>query len=230
MTKKGLVLFISCLLLFLAACGNNDKTEKKETEEAAQEQPEFTDEEIVDDKTPVVNVDGQELEGKKYNQVYKQIKTIMYQNGQDVSDLDVIKERTLTALIEQELINQEASEKGIEVKEEEASKELESIKKETGDQFSTILEQLNMNEKDFEHQLLEDLTTEKYMNHEFDVEVTDKEVEEYYKQLKEKNKEIPELEEVKDNIKSFLHTEKQRKQLKSRLTELKEKTEIEELI
>jgi len=87
-----------------------------------------------------------------------------------------------------------------------------------------------MNEKDFEHQLLEDLTTEKYMNHEFDVEVTDKEVEEYYKQLKEKNKEIPELEEVKDNIKSFLHTEKQRKQLKSRLTELKEKTEIEELI
>jgi major membrane immunogen (membrane-anchored lipoprotein) len=230
MIKKGLVLLISCLLLFLVACGEDDKAEEKEKEETTQESLEFSDEEIVGDTISVVSVDGQELKGKKYNQVYKQIKTIMYQDGQDVSNLDVIKERTLTALVEQELINQEASEKGIKVNEEEANKELKTIKEETGEQFPTILEQLNMNEEDFENQLLEDLTTKKYMEHEFDVKVTDKEVEEYYNQLKKQNEEIPKLEEVKENIKLYLHSEKQSKQLKSRLTELKEKKEIKELI
>ncbi|WP_068676239.1 SurA N-terminal domain-containing protein [Oceanobacillus sp. Castelsardo] len=224
MVKKGIILCLSCLLLFLTACGDDDKANEKENQGTTQESLEILDEEIVDAETLVVNVNGQELDGKKYNQVYKQIKTIMYQSGQDVSNPDVIKERTLTALIEQELINQEVLNKGIKVKEEDASKELETIKEETGDQFSAILEQLNMNEEDFEKQLLEDLTTEKYMEHEF--AVTDKEVEEYYNQLKEENKEIPELEEMKENIKLFLL----KNQLKSRLAELKEKAEIEQLI
>ncbi len=223
----------------LAACNADDGQEDaqetgtdqvQEQEQPEQEPLEITDEERVDEETSVVSVNGQEVEGAKYNQIYTQIKTMMHQYGQDVSDTDLLKEQAISILVEQELINQEAEKKGIEVTEEEANEELETIKAETGDQFATILDQYQMDEEGFKNQLIDDLLTAKYMEQELDVEVTDKEVEEYYNQLKEQNGEIGEFEEVEQDIKSLLQEQKQSEQLQARINELREEAEVETLI
>ncbi|WP_156290285.1 SurA N-terminal domain-containing protein [Oceanobacillus salinisoli] len=239
MKKSIFYTIMISLVLVLAACNADDGQEDaqetgtdqvQEQEQPEQEPLEITDEERVDEETSVVSVNGQEVEGAKYNQIYTQIKTMMHQYGQDVSDTDLLKEQAISILVEQELINQEAEKKGIEVTEEEANEELETIKAETGDQFATILDQYQMDEEGFKNQLIDDLLTAKYMEQELDVEVTDKEVEEYYNQLKEQNGEIGEFEEVEQDIKSLLQEQKQSEQLQARINELREEAEVETLI
>ena len=155
----------------------------------------------------------------------------MYQYGQDVSNLDMIKDQTVSILVEQTLIKQDAENEGIKVTDEEVQEELVSIKETSGeDQFTTLLEQLQLSEDEFKEQLTGELVTRKYMDSEFEVEVTDKEVQEYYDQLKEQNGEIGKLEEVEGQIKDVLTNEKQSEQLRTRIDELKENAEVENVL
>lgn len=232
MNKKAMLLLIfSFIFLFLVACGNNDDQEdakeSTETNETEEREPlEFSDEELVDEESPVLRVNGEEISGTKYNQIYRQIKTMMYQFGQDTSDENLIKEQVMDILVDQEIVNQEAAEKGITVTEKEADEELDKVKEQAGEQFATILEQYEMSEDEFKAQLVEELLTSKYVSQEIDEGITDEEIEEYYNQMKEENEEIPELEEIKEDIVSLLQSEK----LQTRIEEIKENAEIEELI
>lgn len=228
--KLILILIFSSIFMLLAACGDNDKKEEEEAEgttETEEREPlEFSDEELVDEESPVVKVNGEEINGNNYNQIYRQIKTMMYQFGQDVSETDAIKEQVISMLVDQEILNQDAKEKDITVTAEEADEELEKVKEQAGDQFTTILEQYDMTEEEFKNQLVNELTTSKYVSQEISDEITDAEINEFYDQMKEENEEIPELDEVKEEITSMLQGEK----LQKRIEELKEKAEIEELI
>ncbi|WP_179151971.1 SurA N-terminal domain-containing protein [Oceanobacillus senegalensis] len=232
MKKKLGYMIILSMVLLLAACNNEGTEEKEGTEEATsqKEQLEFSDEERVDEEKPVVSVNGEEIAGDKYNQIYTQVKTMMYQYGQDVSNTEKLKEQVITVLVQQELINQEAAKLGIEVTDKEADEELKKIKEETGDQFTTILDQYQMDEEAFKEQLKDDLTTAEYMEEKMDTKVSDEEVEEYYNQMKEQNENIGELDEVKEDIKSILTEQKKNEQLQAKVDELKKKADIETLI
>jgi len=234
MKKLHMLVLMLCLAIVLAACNNDSSEENENTEENASEQQqelEITDDEKLSNEEPVANVNGEEIKGIDYNPVYTQVKTMMYQYGQDVSDLEAIQKQTTNILVEQELIKQDAEKLGIEVTEEEAQEELDKIKESgTEEEFAAVLEQYNMSEEDFKNQLLNDLITVKYMEDQFKVEVTDEEVQEYYEQLKEQNSEIGEFEEVESQIKDILVNEQQSEQLRARVDELMESAEVETLI
>ncbi|WP_339229974.1 SurA N-terminal domain-containing protein [Oceanobacillus sp. FSL K6-2867] len=237
MKKLGMLSLAFVIIIMLAACGGNDEKKENEdtqgsknSEQPAQQELEFTEKEKLDEKTPVAVVNGEEITGSEYNPIYTQVKTTMYQYGQDVSNTDSIKDQTVSILVEQALIKQDAEKQGIEVTEKEAQKELDTIKETSGKQFSTLLEQLQLSEDEFKEQLMGDLVTQKYMDKEFEVDVKDKEVQEYYDQLKEQNGEIGKLEEVEGQIKDVLTNEKQSEQLRTRIDELKENAEVENVL
>lgn len=236
MKKLLMVLLTLTVAITLAACGNDDtdteesKQSEDNTSEQAQQELEITEEEKLADDSSVAIVNGEEINGIDYNPIYSQVKSTMYQYGQDVSDLDMIKNQTVDILIDQTLIKQDAETQGIEVTEEEAQEELDTIKESSNEEeFTSLLEQYNMTEKEFKNQLMDDLVTIKYVE-EFDAKVSDEEVQEYYDQLKEQNKEIGELEEVEGQIKEILVNEKQSEQLRGKVEELKEGAEIETVI
>ncbi|WP_010651833.1 SurA N-terminal domain-containing protein [Oceanobacillus massiliensis] len=235
--KRILILLTALTIaIILSACNNDKSAEESKNKEAntseqKQEELEFTEEEKVEDDTSVAVVNGEEIKGEDYNPIYTQVKTTMYQYGQDVSDLPSIQNQTVDILIEQALIKQDAEKAGIKVTEEDAQKELAKIKEESNEEeFAALLEQYQMTEEEFEKQLMDDLTTIKYVDEQFKAEVTDKEVKEYYDQLKEQNQEVGKLEEVEDKIKEVLVNEKQSQQLRAKVDELKENAEVEKTL
>lgn len=134
----------------------------------------------------------------------------MYQYGQDVSNLDVVKDQVVSILTEQELIHQDAEKRGIEVTDEEAQEEMDKLKEASEEQFNQLLETYQITEEELKEQLIDDLLINKYIEQEFDAEVTEDEVESYYNQLKEQTEEVPELDEaMKGQIEGMLKTQKQ---------------------
>ncbi|APC47026.1 SurA N-terminal domain-containing protein [Virgibacillus halodenitrificans] len=241
MKKIIMVLVALTFTIVLAACGDNEEENAKKdeqqsankTEEQAQPQEqnvEVTEKEKVDEKTPVVSINGEEIKGETYNPLYMQIKMQMAQFGQDVSDVTAVKDQTLNMIVEQKLIRNDAKDKGLEVTDKEVQKEFDTIKEQNGDQLKKVLKQFKMSEEDFKNQLANDLVTQKYIDSEIDVKVTDKEIEEYYNKIKEQNEEIGKLKEVKEPIKSQLKKDKTSKKLQEKVKKLKEDAEVEKMI
>ncbi|WP_163536122.1 SurA N-terminal domain-containing protein [Gracilibacillus sp. YIM 98692] len=256
--KKLLMMVLAIgFAMVLAACNGEEQTDEETTPESGEEQPEETegeenpeanaegdnaaavsDEELVEEDQAVVSVNGEEISGEQYNRIYPQMKKMMQQYGQDVGDTDAVKEQTISELVTQQLIVQDAESKGLEVTEEEINAEVESVKEEFGDQYTTVLESSGFTEESFKKQLQTDLLRDKYMQSELDVEVTDEEIEEYYNQVKkqqgqqegEQAQELPELEEIRDTIEEQLAKQKQQQQLGPKIEELRENAEIEHLI
>ena len=239
--KKQLMLIVAILLaLLLAACGNDDAEEANSNEEEtnviegqpeAPAEMEITDDEKADEESAVVSVNGTEILGDKYNNIYQQLKSMLHMNGQDTTDLEMLKSETVAILVERELIRQDATEMGIEVGEDEVQAEIDNLIEQHGEEaVDTMLEQNNLSEEDFKSQLGDDLVTLKYIETEFEVEISDEEVQEVYDMLKEQSEELGELEEYEEVIKQNLSQEKQREMLDTRVNELKESAEVETLI
>ncbi|MFA1821872.1 SurA N-terminal domain-containing protein [Virgibacillus oceani] len=225
MKKLLIVSFVLGLSIILAACGNDEDESQEAPEEIA-----FADEERVDPDTLVATVNGDEIKGDRYNPIYTQVKMQMAQFGEDVSDLDYLVEQTLNVLVEQQLINQDAEEVGIEVTEEEVQGEFDELKEQNEDQLAVVLEEFDLTETEFKTQLRDDLITTAYIESELDIEVTEEEIEEFYEQLTEENGEIGELEELEESIRTQLANQKTSEQLPGKVEELREEAEIEHMI
>ncbi|MBT2652864.1 MULTISPECIES: SurA N-terminal domain-containing protein [Oceanobacillus] len=238
--KKWTLLIILSLTMFLVACSDDEaesdeqanQAENQEDQAQQQEPLEISDEEVVNEGESVVVVNGSEVNGTTYNAAYSLVKSMMHQSGQDTSDLDALKDQTVDFLVEQELMLQEANNVGIEVTDEELEEELKAYKESADEgQFNTMLEQLNMTEENFKNQLRYDLTTMEYVEQEFEVEVTDKEVEELYNQMTEQSEgEAQELSEVEDQLRASIEQQKQQQQYAQKVEELKESAEIDKKI
>ncbi|GAA0419758.1 MAG: SurA N-terminal domain-containing protein [Bacillota bacterium] len=240
--KKIIMLGLALTLaIVLAACGDDNAEGDKKKDEQTQEegntskegqeqQVKVTDKEKVEEGTAVASVNGDEIKGERYNPIYTQLKTQMAQYGQDVSDLDKLKEQTINVLVEQHLIRQDAASKGIKVSDKEVQSEFDSLKEENGDQLTAVLEQFNLTEDQFKRQLEDDLITTKYIDSQLEIKVTDKEVEEYYNQLKEQNEEIGKLKDLKDQIKNQIKQQKTNEQLQKKVDKLKKDAKVETLI
>lgn len=230
MKKKMLLLLTLLLALILAACGGDD-AEPEEQKETTEVDVEITEEELVDEQFVVANINGSEITGDKYNNIYRQLKTMLFMYGQDVDDLDMLKDETLAILTDQELIRQDAEESGVEVTEEEAQEEWDIMIAANGEEaIETLLEQYGLTEEEFLNQLKDDLLTVKYIEKEFVVEISDEEVEEQYELLKEQHENIGEFAEYEEMIRRNLTEMKQSELLDERLNELKENAEIETYI
>src|SRR5690625_5230911 len=220
---RKIIVFASLFMLtFLLACGDSK-------EEVKEEQTfEITAEEKVDNDEVVMYLNGEEVTGDRYNLAYLQTKVQLFQLGQDVSDQAEIKELALEALLEQELLQQDASEKGIEIAEEDVEAELSVIKSESQDSFDAFLETYNFDEDSYKMMLSFAMLYDKYIADQFPkIEVTDEEVEEAYDEIKSENEEIAALEDIKESLRSGLARQKESEKMQERIDSLKDKAEIE---
>lgn len=231
MKKWILALVLAVGTVGLAACGDDEPAEDTQPETETSEPVKLTDEEKMDEEEVVAVVNGTELTGNKYNPLYLQVKMLNQQFGQGDNEPETVKEQTMIILIEQELIRQDAEEQNIEVADQEAEDELKALIAEVGEEdYESVLEENEMTEEEFKKQIKDDLITQKYMDEQFDTDVSKEEIQKNYDTLKEENEELGELEDVEDQIRELVAQEKETEQLQERLEELKEKAEIEELI
>lgn len=238
MKKLMMFLTVISLTFILVACGNktsdqeiNEETEPQNTEEANNQEVEFNEDEKVSEDKVVANINDVEITGEMYNLIYVQTKIQLNQYGQDVSDLEHVKELAIDGLINQEIIKQDAKRAGIVVSDEEITSEFETIKSDNEEQFQAFLEKYHLTEQAFKDQLLFALTHDKYIESELPpIEITDEEVEDVYNELKKGNQEIADLEDVEDQLKRELTIQKEQENLQEKIEELKKQATIEKLI
>lgn len=237
--KRLMAIFIMVgITVILAACGGESSDQGKDeekggqaNEEASRQEVEINDDEKLSEDTVVVNINGVEVTGEIYNSIYVQTKLQLNQLGQDVNDLEKVKELAIDGLINQEIIKQDAKNVGIVVSDDEITSEFETIKSENEEQFQKFLERYHLTEEAFRNQLYFAIMHEKYVESELpDVQISDEEVEEVYEELKNDNQEIAKLEEVEGQLKRELAIQKEQENLQEKLEELKEQATIEKLI
>ncbi|MEW9675199.1 SurA N-terminal domain-containing protein [Lentibacillus sp. L22] len=247
---KKLVMLVLTLSIvgLLAACGNdsddsssekakqNDdkaKTEQQEKSQQAQQEEDVTvsDDEKVDKDDVVAQVNDTKIKGEQYNDVYAQTKVAMHQYGQDVSDKDQLKDQAMNVLIQQELVKQDANDKGITVSDDDVDKEFDKMKSQNEDQFQAVLDQYNLSEKGYKNQLTFEMIVDKYMDKELPkADVSNDDVKEYYDQMKEQNEDIPKLKDVKDQIKDQLEQQKQSEELQKKIDKLQKNADVKNMI
>jgi|SRR5690625_3243578 len=216
---------LTMTIIILAACSNENSEEPTDETQVS-----FSDEERVEPDTLVATVNGVEIKGERYNPIYTQVKMQMAQFGEDISDLDFLKEQTLNVLVEQQLISQDAETLGIEITENEVEDEFATLKEQNEEQLDGVLEEFDLTEEEFKIQLRDDLITTEYIESELDTEVTDEEVEGFYEELREENEDIDTLEEMEELIRAQLENQKTQEQLSEKVEDLKESAEIEHMI
>lgn len=224
MKKYFLGLFIFLLTINLVACSNDGNGQKSENETV-----EISEEEMLPEDEVVAIVNGEEVTGKTYNLVYTQEKMYQSQFEEDI-DLDEMKKSTIELVIERQILFQEARKEGIEITDEEASKELERIKEESPETLETLLAQFQLTEEDFKDQLKYELTMYEYMNRVIEVSVSDEELEEYYEKAKEGNEDIPEFDEIKHNLRAQLTELKTQEAFQEKIEEAKSNAKIDKKI
>jgi len=238
MKRFTIFLITITLAVILAACGSDetDETEEKEqpdedVAEQANAEVEVSDEEKVNDDDVVVNINDSDVKGTDYNIFYLQTKMQMQQFGQDIEDLDSIKEQTLDRLITQELLMQEAEKEGIEISDEEVNSELDEIKEQVGENFDDQVKEIGMNEESFKVQLSNELLISKYTDEKIETEeVSDDEAKEMYENLEQQNEEIADFDDIKDELKQSIEEQKKQEELQAKVEELKESADIEKMI
>ena len=141
-----------------------------------------------------------------------------------------MKEITLDGLIGQELINQETKKLDINVTDEAVEEEVEFLKEQEGEALDALLEQFDWTEEDLKNQIKHDLTNNNYIKEKIKVDVTDEEIKKEYDRVKKDTDEVPEFEEVKENIKVQMIKQKQNEELFKHIEKLKEKADVEIMI
>lgn len=235
MKNKLMIIMLLLFGILLVACGNEETDEANEetTDTTEQEQVIVSDEEKVTDDTVVGTVNGKEINGATYNMIYSQVKTQLYESGADTEDLELVKEQTLQAIISQEVLMQDAVAKGIKVSDEDLDAYIkESIGQfDSEEQFNEALENLDYTMESYREQARVQLQQEAYIEQEFvDVEISDEEIEAYYEQISSQAEDVPELNQVREQIEAQLANSQLQEKLTERITQLKEEAEVEKAI
>ena len=243
MKKIKIMAFPLALLLLLGACSDGDQAESAE-EPAVTAESDAAVETVVDapdtdlelpaaDEVVVV-VNGEEILGKVYNSVARQLESSVATQGKKASDPEVaeqVKEQAITVIVGNKLIIQDAVEKGHKVDEEVLEQRFEDLKNQFEDeeQMNISLERTGFTLDDMKVQLRDQLVYESYLEEEIvGAEVTEEELEEAYQGYVDSTEgETPEFEEMKPMIRQSLEEQNEEQAVYDRIEELREAADIE---
>lgn len=161
-------------------------------------------------------------------------KTIATVNGEKITQAELNErlmqqagQQVLNQIITEKLILQEARKKNIQIEAKDINQQIEEIKKQFPDEatFQQNLAENNMTLDYLKSQIELELIVKKLLQKE--IEVTDKEVEDYYKQNKDTVYSGKKFEEVKDEIKEQLEFQNLSIKSQELLEELRKKAKIE---
>lgn len=243
--KLFLPIAVIALALGLAACGNDDKEEEQEDageeqevdQEAIDEMNAKLAEQEIDEEEIVAVVNEEELDGKQFNTVLRNIQVQYQQMGQDPTTdelKELIQEHTLNNLVSETLFLQDAKAQGTEVLPEEIDNEYGMFVEQFGGEeaLAEALESEGMEIESFkEEQISNSLLYSKHLEKVAPTEeVSDEEIKAYYDQFAEQSEgegELPSVEDLSDDIEQMIVEEKQQEKLQAYLEDLKEDADIE---
>ncbi|MFA1818951.1 SurA N-terminal domain-containing protein [Virgibacillus oceani] len=260
MKKKWLLsLSLSLLVFVIAACGNdednsaednNEGSEEAQEEttedggqapEAGTEQAEMPEPDLENIPDVVAEVNGEEITKDEFETTYVgQFQQAMMQaqmSGQEV-DQDQLKGQIAEALIGQELIIQEAENKGFEASEEDVDETLAELVEQNGlnsqDDFFAALEEEGLTEDEVRSDLETQVKIEALIASESgDMEPTEEELEELYEaytasmeQQQGDEAEIPSFEEMEPQLTQELVGQKETEVYQTLVEQLQAEADI----
>ncbi|WP_421384827.1 SurA N-terminal domain-containing protein [Bacillus salacetis] len=253
-SKWKLAMLAGMISIGLAACGDNGENSKDaDTENTNQEQTEQTEQtaemeemqkklekQHVDEETTVAVVNEEDIKGEAYNTLLSQTQMQYQQMGQDPTSEELapkLKESTIDSLIGQTLLLQEAEKHGYKASDEEIQKEIDTLKAnyEDEEQFEEILKSNGLTMDELKSEVANNIKYTAYIDNELEVEeVKDEDVKAYYDQYAEQSSgsedteaQMPEFDEVKDQIRQQLERQKTQEVLAAEVEKLKENASIE---
>jgi peptidyl-prolyl cis-trans isomerase SurA len=202
----------------------------------------------VDDVPEVVaEVNGEEISRdtfvESYEMQYQQAAMQQQTTGQEV-DQDELKAQVADLLVDNELLKQAADDAGIEVSDEDVDAFLEETAQQnglgSGDELISAMEQQGQDEEQIRSDAADQVQLDAYLEKEADItEPTDEELKEQYDQLVAQQEsqstggddsaqqEIPEFEEVKDQL-AEQYTQQQKSEASQSIADdLREKGDVE---
>src|SRR5699024_2381198 len=151
--RKLTLIFTIFLLAVLTACSSN----------AAVEYPEVTvdEDEKVSDETTVLSINGKEVNGKTYNDVYLQVKTI----------------------------DERKEEKRIDTTVHDAEEDVKRLKKLDEDGYQELVNKFNYSDEQIGNQIRLEKVRKEYIDQFIEVDVTEDEIKELYEETAEQTEE-----------------------------------------
>lgn len=235
MKKWSLALSPFLLAFLLGACSDNEENTAEETpaEEAAEQADDPGTLEQPTDAV-VVTVNGEDIHGKVFNSVARQLEASLQTQGQKADspeNIELIKEQALSVIVGNKLIIQDALEKGHEADEAAVDTRIEELKGsfETEEAMEETLAETDFTLDDMREQFREQLIYESYVAEDIEAaEVTDAEVEEAYEGFVEAStEEAPAFEEMAPIIRQSLERQNVSDAVYDRIDELKAQADIE---
>lgn len=169
---------------------------------------------------------------------YKSVFVAAVVNGQPISRLAVVKEtekqagkQSLENIIRNTLIEQEAREKGVSVPEEEIDEEIKKVEKnlkDQGQEIDQVLEAQGLSREDLRKLIKLDKIVAKIVGE--DINISDKEVNEYIENNREVLPQDKSEEELKKTVRENLRQQKLSEKVQTWLTDLKAKANINYIV
>ncbi|UTR12791.1 SurA N-terminal domain-containing protein [Evansella sp. LMS18] len=217
---------------------NNDEIALEEGE-----QPDMPEPDLEGVPDVVAEVNGEEITREEFEATYMgqfQQMAMMAQMSGEPIDQDELKEQVAENMIGTELLIQAAESGDYEASEEEMDETLEMIAQQSGmqaDEFMAALEEQGMSEEEVMEQLeLQVKIDQMIANEAGDVEVTEEELEAYYEDLvaqqeamagdTEEEIELPEYEEIRDDLEQQLRAEKENEASQQLVERLRDEADV----
>lgn len=195
------VLFITVGLLLLSACSSAPEEYEEVTMTA--------EEKMAEDKL-VVTINGEEVYGDSYNELYLQIKTRAVRAEEaEADDQGYLQEETLETIINNTLFIQLAASKGIVMDESTIEDDLKELKRLDDTGYRELIDKYNYTEEAIGNQIRLEKVRKEYIDQFVSVNVTDEEVKAFYDETEAAtDEEIPDYESAYNTLKERLEVRK----------------------
>lgn len=187
------------------------------------------------DRTVLASVNGADITQGDVEERLDQSRTGLEAQGINLEDPNVkeqLESQMLQDIINQKLVLEDASKRGLTVSDTEVEQELTQLKATLGDEkaFETFLEKNKFTEAVLKVRIREELLVQQYIAeiaNNAPIEATPSEIETLYQQLKNENANLPTLNEVRSDIESQIKSQKLGATLRSVIEALRNAAQIE---
>ena len=191
----------------------------------------------VDNSEIIARVNGKDVTRGELEAIKSQIASGQGTDSSSLNEEDQkkLEEQALNALVSDTLIRQAVEKSGITASEEDIENQIKAIKAqfENEEKYQEKLSEQSTSEEQIRSQVAESLAMQAYLEQNLDLDsatVSEEEIKSLYEGQANNSEDLPPLEQVQDQIKSFILQQKQQELLSKHVEELRKSAEIEILI
>lgn len=194
----------------------------------------------------VAKVNDNSISTVEYEDLVKMMKSSYESQGVDFNTeegktfLDQIQTQAINSLVQEEVLFQEAKEKGFEASDETVNEQIEAVKSQfpSEEEFSVELEKQNLTEDKYKEMVTKEIVISEFLQSEIkEVTISEEELQAAYDQYVDQMKqmaeqtgeetEIPDFEDSKEQLEMQLSQQNQQEQMSKIIEELLEENEVE---